>query len=74
MLKRSLSLGVQSRHLVDRVKARKEMELSLGRLHLGDVAVEEADGVALELLPFGFVAFDIWKARHAMMLKAAVQR
>jgi hypothetical protein len=36
--------------------------------------VEEADGIPLELLPLGFVAFDIRQARDAMPLKTAMQR
>jgi len=36
--------------------------------------VKEADGVALELLPSGFVALDIRKTRDAVTLQAAMQR
>ena len=56
------------------VDSHKEKELALGSLHLGNVDVDRAsgsppvreplaraDGVALELLPLGFVAFDIWQ-------------
>ena len=56
------------------VDADEEIELALGSLHLGDVDVEEADGVALELLPLGLVAFDIRQARDAMPLQAPMQR
>lgn len=41
------------------VESHEEKELALGSLHLGNVDVEEADGVALELLPPGLVAFHI---------------
>jgi len=37
------------------VNADKEMEFALGRLNLGDVDVEETDGIALELLPLWLV-------------------
>ena len=45
-----------------------------GGLHLGNTNVEEADGVALELLPSRLVVFDIRQARDAMTLQAPVQR
>ncbi len=41
------------------VDAHEEVELALGSLHLGNVDVEEPDGVALELLPLGLVTLDI---------------
>lgn len=50
-----------------------EIALPLRRLQLSDADVEEADGVVLELLLFGFVVFNIREARNAMALKAAVQ-
>lgn len=52
----------------------EEKEIAFGRLHFGDVDVKEADGVALELLPLGFVALDIRKTRDAVTLQAAMQR
>lgn len=56
------------------VDAHEEIELTLGSLHLGDVNVEEPDGVTLELLSSGLVALDIRQARDAVTLKAAMQR
>jgi len=56
------------------VDADEQVELSFCGLHLGDVDVEEPDGVALELLPLGLVTLDIRQPRDAMALKAAVQR
>jgi hypothetical protein len=56
------------------VDADEEKELALGRLYFGDVDVKEPDGVALELLALGLVAFDIRQARDAMTLKAPMQR
>lgn len=41
------------------VNAYKEIELALGGLNLGNVDVEEPDGLALELLSPRFVALDI---------------
>ena len=55
------------------VDSDEQVELALGSLHLGNVDVEEADGVALELLALGLVAFDIRKPRDAMTLQAPVQ-
>ena len=56
------------------VDADEQVEPALGGLHLSDVDVEEADGVALELLPLRLVAFDIRQARDAVPLQASVQR
>ena len=55
------------------VDADEQVELALGSLHLGDVDVEEADGVAFEFLPPGLVAFDIGQARDAMSLQAPMK-
>jgi hypothetical protein len=38
------------------------------------VDVEEADGIPLELLALGLVAFDIRQARDAMSLQVPMQR
>lgn len=54
--------------------ATKKGELPLSRLHAGDIDVEVADRVRLELLPDRLVAFDIGQTRDAMALEAAVQR
>lgn len=43
-------------------------------LALGDVDVEEAKVVALELLPLGLVAFHIWQTRDAILLQAPMKR
>ena len=51
------------------VNAHKEIELAFGRLHLGDVDMEEPYGVALELLSLGLVALDIRQARDAVSLE-----
>ena len=64
--KRASSISSCRRH--------QEVALALDYLHLCDINVEKADGVALEILAFGLVAFDIWKARDAGALQAPVQR
>jgi hypothetical protein len=56
------------------VNAHKEIELTFSRLHLGNVDMEEHDGVALELLALGLVALDIWKTGDAVPLQAPMQR
>lgn len=56
------------------VNADEEIELSLHRLNLGNVDMEEANGVSFETLPLWFVALDIRQARDAMPLKASMQR
>ena len=60
--------------LAGAVDCHEEIKLAFCRLHLGDVHVKEADGIALEALTLGFVPFDIRQARDAMSLKAAMQR
>ena len=50
---------LSDRKLGSSVDADEEKKLSFSGLHLGNVEVEEADGVALEFLPLGLVALDI---------------
>jgi len=50
------------RELACSVNADEEIELALGGLHLGDVDVEKADRVALELLPFRLVTGHVRQA------------
>ena len=54
------------------VNANKGIDLTLGGLPLGDVNVEEADWVALELTP-RLVAVDVMQARDAMPPQARVR-
>ena len=56
------------------VNADEQEELSFGSLNLGDVDMEEAYGVALELRPLRLVTLDIRQARDAVTLKAPMQR
>ena len=65
--------GLVLRELARAVYADKELELAGGGLNLGEVDMEEPDGLALELLPFRLVAADIGQPRGAMPL-LAVQR
>ena len=50
------------------VNAHKEIELTFRSLNLGNVDMEKADGVSLELLPFRLVAINIGQTRDAMPL------
>ena len=59
--------------LAGAVDADEQVELAFGGLHPGDVHVEKADGVALEALPLGLVAFDIGQTGYAVPLEAWVQ-
>ncbi len=56
------------------VDAHKEKEPAFGGLHRRDVDVKEADGIALEFLLRGLVAFDIRQAGDAMPRHAPMQR
>ncbi len=56
------------------INAHEEIELPFSFLHLGDIDVEEPDGVALELLALGLVALDIRKTGDAAPLQAPMQR
>ena len=52
----------------------EEMELPFGSLDLGDVDVEVADRIGLELLLRGRVACDVRQTRDVVALQTAVQR
>ena len=56
------------------VNADEQVKLALSGLHLGDVDMEEADRVALELLALRLVAFHVRQSRDAMSLQAPMQR
>ena len=62
------------RELASSVNAHEEEKLSLDRLDLGNIDMEKADWVSLELLPLWFVTLDIRQARDPMPLQAPVQR
>ena len=52
----------------------EEMELVFLGPHFGNVDMEEADRVSLELLPRRLVPLDIWQLADAMTLEATMQR
>ena len=53
----------------------EEVQPSLcGGADFGDVDMEVADRVALELALYALAVFDVWQPRDAMPLKAAVER
>lgn len=52
----------------------EQIQLAFGSLHLCDVDMKEAYGVALELRPLRLVALIIRQARDAMPLQASMQR
>jgi hypothetical protein len=56
------------------VDADEQIELALGGLRLRNIDVEEADGIAFELLVLGLVTLDIRQARDAMTLQTPMQR
>ena len=56
------------------INAYEEIELALDSLDLGDIYVEEADRVALELLTFWLVTIHVWQTRYTVPLKAPIQR
>jgi hypothetical protein len=52
----------------------EQVWLAFGGLHLGNIDVEEPDGLPLQLLALELVAFGIWQSRDAMTLKAPMRR
>jgi len=51
----------------------EEIEPTFRRLHLGNVDVEKADRIALELLLWFFFASDLRQSRNTVALKASMQ-
>ena len=68
----SLVDALRHRKLAGAVDADEQIKLALSGLRLGDVDVEEADGIALEALALGLVALDVRQAGDAVPLKTAV--
>ena len=56
------------------VDRNEQVELAFGGPHLGQIDVEEADRIGIELLPLGFVAFDVRQPADAMTLQTTMQR
>src|SRR3954449_11154838 len=63
----------RSTELRSSVDRHEEVELSLGGLHFGDVDVEEADRIGLELFLCRLVAFDLSKTADPMPLQTTMQ-
>jgi hypothetical protein len=55
------------------IDGHEQVQLAFGRLHLGDVDVEIADRIGLELHLGRLVAFDFRQATDPMTLQAAMQ-
>ncbi len=76
--RRSLHIGafdqLHESELRSAVDGHKEIELAFGGAYLGQVDMEVADRIALELLPSGLAAFRFWKPADAMPLQTAMQR
>jgi hypothetical protein len=60
--------------LAGAVDSYKQIKLSLGCLHFSNVDVEEADGVALELLLSRLVTLDIREPSYGMPLQTTMKR
>jgi hypothetical protein len=56
------------------IYADEEVELAFSGLQLGNVDVEEPIRVALELLPFGLMAFELRQPRDAMSVQTPMER
>ena len=59
--------------LAGSVDGNKEMKLAFCRSDLGNVDMEVANRIGLELLLWSLVAFNIWQPFNTMALKAAMQ-
>jgi hypothetical protein len=71
---RRLPVQLDESELRGPVNGDQKIELALSGLHLGDVDMEEADRIRLELLLRDFLASDVRQASDAMALEAAMQR
>ena len=71
----AIGLLYQLRHgeLAGAVNGDKEIEFAFLGPDLGNIDVEIANRVSLELLPFGLAPIHIGQSRDTMPLKAAVQ-
>ena len=55
------------------VDGNKEMKLAFCGSHFGNIDMEVANRIGLELLLWSLVAFNIWQPFNTMALKAAMQ-
>jgi hypothetical protein len=65
---------LSDRELGSAIDGDEEIEFALRGLHFGDVNMEEADRIGLELPPRLFVAFHLGQSADAVALEAAMQR
>ena len=56
------------------VDANEQKQFALSSLHFGNIDMEEADGVAFELMPLWLVASHVRQSRDAVTLQAPMQR
>jgi hypothetical protein len=56
------------------IDGHEQIELAFGGAYLGDIEMEEADGIAVELLSRRPIASHFRQTAHAMPLQASVQR
>lgn len=61
------------RELAGAVDADEQVKLASGSLHLSDIDVEEADGMALEALTLWLVALDVRQAGNVVPLETSMQ-
>jgi hypothetical protein len=66
-------LALSTSELGDAVDRDEEIELALRRLHFGDVDVEEADRIGLELALGRSFALDLRQPRDSMTLEATMK-
>lgn len=71
---RRLAVNFNERELRHATNGNEEIEPALGSLHFGDIDMEEADRIDLELLFGDFFTPDIGQASDAMALQTAMQR
>jgi len=69
-----LSMQFNKGKFAGAVDRNEQIQLPFGCLYLGNIDVEIADWIALELFLRGLAALDLRQTRDAMALKAAVQR
>ncbi|WP_416349337.1 hypothetical protein [Pararhodobacter sp.] len=55
------------------VDSHEQIQLSCIGLNFRNVDVEEANGIALEALPFRLATVDLWQARNAMAMQLPMQ-
>lgn len=73
-LAKGLAIQVDDGEFARAINGHEEIEPALRRLHLGDVDMEETDGIALELLLRKQIAVYIGKTAAPMPLQAPMQR